>query len=233
MATRATTKTKKTAGAASKTGSVSKPKAGMRSRPKQRRDADLSKERILDVAEEEFSEYGFDFVSVKDLAEAAGVSQGLIHHHFGSKEGLWEAVAARYVKLFSKNQVRRDWTEDVTPEFIEKMFRRYFHYYQKHPRALKFGLWSVIRSPEGEWQGEKEIFGEVLRTTMDAQAAGIIRSDISAFHVLMAFRGMVKVWLTDKHHCCPLVNLDPDDPSLDGEFIDMAIKLVFCEPKKK
>jgi AcrR family transcriptional regulator len=46
--------------------------------------------RIRDAAIEQFGEHGFD-VGVRAIAKAAGVSPGLVNHHFGSKDGLHKA----------------------------------------------------------------------------------------------------------------------------------------------
>jgi AcrR family transcriptional regulator len=47
-----------------------------------------------------FAEKGFDSVTVRDLASASSVSVGLINHHFGSKEGLREAVDEYFMAQF-------------------------------------------------------------------------------------------------------------------------------------
>lgn len=47
--------------------------------------------RIRDAAIELFAERGMDGTTVRDIAQAAGVSPGLLRHHFGSKEALREA----------------------------------------------------------------------------------------------------------------------------------------------
>jgi TetR/AcrR family transcriptional regulator len=39
-----------------------------------------------------FAEREFEGVSVRDIAERAGTTHGLIRHHFGSKEGVWRAA---------------------------------------------------------------------------------------------------------------------------------------------
>ena len=44
--------------------------------------------RIRDAAMRLFAERGLDGTSVRDIARAAGVSGGLIRHHFGSKDAL-------------------------------------------------------------------------------------------------------------------------------------------------
>ncbi len=50
------------------------------------------RERILLAAIRLFGERGFAGASVRDIAAEAGVSLGLIRHHFGSKQGVREAL---------------------------------------------------------------------------------------------------------------------------------------------
>lgn len=51
--------------------------------------ADLTgRARIRDAALAEFADRGFKGATIQTIADAAGVSTGLIRHHFGSKEGL-------------------------------------------------------------------------------------------------------------------------------------------------
>jgi AcrR family transcriptional regulator len=50
--------------------------------------------RIRDAALRLFAERGIDGASIRDIARAAGVSGGLVRHHFGSKEGLRDACDA-------------------------------------------------------------------------------------------------------------------------------------------
>ncbi|MET0434632.1 MAG: helix-turn-helix domain-containing protein, partial [Cellulomonas sp.] len=55
-------------------------------------DDDLTaRARIRDAALRLFADRGIEGVSVRDIAAAAGVSAGLIRHHFGSKDGLRDA----------------------------------------------------------------------------------------------------------------------------------------------
>lgn len=52
-----------------------------------------TRERILDVATELMTAAGFHPVAVDDVATQAGVSRPTVYRHFGSKLGLFEAVA--------------------------------------------------------------------------------------------------------------------------------------------
>lgn len=54
--------------------------------------AQATREKILRSAENLFGEHGFDGVSVRQIALAAGVPVALINYHFGGKEGLYRAI---------------------------------------------------------------------------------------------------------------------------------------------
>ncbi|WP_375770387.1 TetR family transcriptional regulator [Archangium gephyra] len=47
---------------------------------------------ILAAATREFADQGYAGATTAGIARRAGVTQPLVHHHFGSKQGLWEAV---------------------------------------------------------------------------------------------------------------------------------------------
>jgi len=47
--------------------------------------------RIRDAAIELFADRGIEGATIRDIAQKAGVSSGLLRHHFGSKDGLRDA----------------------------------------------------------------------------------------------------------------------------------------------
>ncbi|WP_405934529.1 TetR/AcrR family transcriptional regulator [Streptomyces longwoodensis] len=70
-----------------------RPRTRGRGRPRRTEPAD-TRDRILDTARAEFSRYGYDGTSVRGIAKAAGVDSALVHHYFGTKEGVFEAAVA-------------------------------------------------------------------------------------------------------------------------------------------
>lgn len=84
----------------------------MRSVSKEPADVDRSdltaRARVRDAAVQLFGRSGFN-VSVRTIADAAGVSPGLILHHFGSKQGLRETCddyVLQKVREYKKQAVR-------------------------------------------------------------------------------------------------------------------------------
>ena len=68
-------------------------------RKRVRLDYDDRREQILSAARRLFTARPYSEVSMADLAEAAGVTRGLLHHYFGSKRDLYLAVVRQLVKV--------------------------------------------------------------------------------------------------------------------------------------
>ncbi len=60
--------------------------------------------RIIDAAEELFSEHGLDRVSIRDIIKAAHANLAAVNYHFGTKEDLIAAVFER--RIVPLNQAR-------------------------------------------------------------------------------------------------------------------------------
>lgn len=61
-----------------------------------RESASKTKEVLIDVALEVFSEKGFVGSTTKDIASRAGVTDGLIYHYFASKEEIMTAILDKH-----------------------------------------------------------------------------------------------------------------------------------------
>ncbi|MGV9293439.1 TetR/AcrR family transcriptional regulator [Amycolatopsis sp. NPDC003676] len=68
--------------------------------------------RIRDAAMRHFGEHGFERATIRGIAVEAGVSLGLVRHHFGFKQELREACDAHLAKLLRQlnDQVPADLT---------------------------------------------------------------------------------------------------------------------------
>ncbi|WP_017587725.1 TetR/AcrR family transcriptional regulator [Nocardiopsis ganjiahuensis] len=87
-------------------------------------DPDLTgRARVRDAALKVFAEHGFKGATVQLISAEAGVSTGLIRHHFGSKEGLRAACDAHAIGTLL-DQARRALEEEASaPGFATSMYR--------------------------------------------------------------------------------------------------------------
>lgn len=85
-------------------------------------------DRILSAAEQAFAERGFDGVGMKAISASAGVSQGLLHYHFGTKDRLYERVIGRRATRINDERMALleavDWNaHDTLAQVLEAMYR--------------------------------------------------------------------------------------------------------------
>jgi AcrR family transcriptional regulator len=78
--------------------------------------------RIRDAALEQFARHGFEGTTIRGIARAAGVSPGLVQHHFGSKEGLRRACDDAVLELV-RRKLRATQGGDLTnPTFLAGLY---------------------------------------------------------------------------------------------------------------
>jgi AcrR family transcriptional regulator len=128
------------------------------------RDADGTRQALLDAARRRFARDGYSSTTVRDIAQDAGVNVALISRYFDSKEGLFEACLTHTAK-----EMGRERPDDITVDkLVQSILRR------------------VTDAPEGELTLQLLL---LLRSSGDERADGIRRSTIEQFAERMASAG--------------------------------------------
>ena len=91
---------------------------------------------LLRAALEVFGGKDFDDVSVDEIADAAGVSHGLIFQYFGTKKDLYIATVAPLIEEF-RAQIQPD-PELPPPERLRQSLRTYAQVIFEHPEGYRF-----------------------------------------------------------------------------------------------
>jgi len=96
-----------------------------------------TREDILEVAYQEFSENGFAGARVDEIAEKTQTSKRMVYYHFGSKEGLYQAVLERaYERIRGHEQAAR--FEDLAPEqALRAIISHNFDYHFEQPEFVR------------------------------------------------------------------------------------------------
>jgi AcrR family transcriptional regulator len=106
------------------------------------RDAQATRQRLLDAATEEFAARGIAGARVDRIAETAQANKAQIYHYFGSKDGLFDAVFDRIV-----NATVTDTPIDPSdlPEYAGRLFDRY----RRHPEIQRLATWYRLERADG------------------------------------------------------------------------------------
>ena len=83
--------------------------------------SEATRTQILDASEALFAERGFAGTSMRAVAVAAGTSQALLHHHFGTKAGLYEAVKLRFTERYDRQRGSPDETHRPTIAVVQPL----------------------------------------------------------------------------------------------------------------
>lgn len=100
-----------------------------------RRTADEARRLILDAAEKRLADVGPAGLRLQDVAADVGVSHPTVLHHFGSREGLVEAVVARSISALNRTLFDAMRTFDPTRDRPEEMIDRVFEVFSDRGHA--------------------------------------------------------------------------------------------------
>ena len=146
--------------------------------------------RIARVAARLFAEGGFDATSVRAIAEAAGVTKPTLYYHFGSKQGLGEAILTRPMALMAQRQaaLADDEARGSDPVgLLAAIFQLNLDFVVDDPDRSRF-VYAVCFGPVGSgFRDEVHQYGKSFDQTLGQAAsrladAGIIDRDrVAAF----------------------------------------------------
>lgn len=155
------------------------------------RDAEVTRQAILDAAEEIFAENGFDGARIDAIAEASEYNKSLIFHYFGDKLGLYAEVLRRSDREMTALQVRvlapllADETIVGNPRafkgLLETIVGIIFDYLAEHPRLMRMLVWEQAEN----WQTYAKIISQFDTSDTEpfrelfqrALGAGLLRFD--------------------------------------------------------
>lgn len=67
-----------------------------------------NKEKIFDVSIDLFSEYGYDGVSIRQIAGQVGIRESSIYNHYKSKESILDEILNYYIEQMLSNEIPLD-----------------------------------------------------------------------------------------------------------------------------
>ncbi len=168
-----------------------------------RHDPEASRAAILNAAEGLFLERGFAGASMSSIAKSSGVTKSLIHHHFGSKEALWDEVKRTRFQHYYNQQMQMLSQDAPSMELLRDSMFVYFKFLKDNPKQLRLTWWMWL---EGTMLcGDDEMMTELRKTAIRRisllQEQGGLRADVKPEFVLMTFLGVIHGGFTEDWVC--------------------------------
>ena len=191
----------------------------LRDSPRQQRRSlasENTRARILDAARRVFAERGFAATSMSLLARETGVTQSLIHHHFGSKRDLWNHLKVVYGDEYQRRAGPLDVTGD---DPIASWTEHFFRFLEANAELVRLIAWAGLDADDELPDRMIEVTRSVDALFRKQQREGRIRADVDPVHAHIMISLCVTGWLQSRPIACALSGLDPDDPGLDERFL--------------
>ncbi|HTT53081.1 MAG TPA: TetR family transcriptional regulator [Streptosporangiaceae bacterium] len=180
------------------------------------RDAERSRQALLEAALDEFSERGYAGARVADIARRAGVNKQLINYYFGSKEGLYLAVQQAWLAR----------EENFAPADLpmSELVVRYLADAVRDPRALRLLLWRGLA--DGSAPGDSRSRQPDVDQVKARQADGELAADLDPAAVLLAGMGMIAAPLAMPQVARELFGLDPSGEEFLARYGEQIRRIV-------
>jgi TetR/AcrR family transcriptional regulator len=192
-----------------------------------KRDAERTRERILDAAAVEFGEYGFAGARISAIAARAGVNQQLISYYFDSKEGLYRALQDRW-RLISAGASQPELPiADVVAAFLGLSVEQ-----RAFARLL---AWDGL-ADTGNDAGEPEpYFTEMVEDVRRRQRAGELADELDPAYVLLMLFAAALAPTVIPQIARRITGLAADSPQFQTEYAEQLRRVVerLADPSHK
>ena len=130
-----------------------------------------------------FAEQGFDGVSMRGVAEAAGVSKANIYHHFSSKEALYLAILKASAAETAMLVENLEDDEGGFDERLKEFARAYQHHLIDRHLSSRLLLREALSGDEQKGkiiadQVVGNVFRRVIAILRAGQESGVLREDL-------------------------------------------------------
>ena len=196
--------------------------------PGNQRDPEATRNALLEAAEDIFLRKGFGNTSLSEIARRAGITKSLIHHYFGSKEGLWREVKPRRFMHYADRQMEMLQTGRPDVKLMKDSMAFYFDFLRRNPQIVRILAWMFLEQDQKECLDlDRELIAHGVEKTRESQKLGLLRDDIDPRFIVFVFIGLCQNWFQDKVHFQESFGTDGIAGDLDANYLETILKIFF------
>jgi AcrR family transcriptional regulator len=157
-----------------------------------------TRNRLIEAAEQVFSELQYHDASIVKITEAAGVGQGTFYLYFASKQEIFDELVRdlnRRIRHAMAAQSQQGTTR-VEQELLG--FKGYFEFAAEHPGLYRIIRQSAFVSPDiFKWHYDRvsERYVAALREAVDRHELGAIDPEVAAWALMAAGETIGLRWI--------------------------------------
>lgn len=157
-----------------------------------RRDAALTRAKLLESAIDEFSSEGYSGARTERIARQAGTNIRMLYHYFGSKDDLYVAVLEAVMADLRHDELRLDAEEEEPLAGLLHIADFVDHHFATHPRLRKLLAFENLNEARHLARSNRipemssPVIALIRRLLVRGVAAGVVRPGIDALHLYVA-----------------------------------------------
>ncbi len=170
------------------------------------RNAEKSREAILQAAESLFARKGTRRVSLAEIAKQAGVSRGLPSYFFHNKGTVSRTVMERAAERVRRSVLDpiRSFPQTNPSQILSELIDRYIDYLAANPYVVKLLHWDALeRTAERKTRQPPNIPANVLLEAVQVLAERVGKKRIGGMEIIDLLRSIVAMCLFPFQHSPP------------------------------
>ena len=193
----------------------------------------LTRLRILEAAEAEFSEKGLFGARIDSIAQNAGVNKRMIYEYFSNKEGLYKTVLINVYNRISLWEAAFSTDSGNPVEVIRDLVHSYFEFLAEDQSFVRILMWenlngAALLREAGQSDLKAVALGFIGKTIAKGKADGVFREDADEYQVTVSLLNFAFSYFTNVHTLSYVLSsnlLDRKAISERADFIaDILIK---------
>jgi TetR/AcrR family transcriptional regulator len=183
------------------------------------------KQKILEASLEEFSEYGYEKANTDRISKKAGVSKGLIFHHFGSKENLFIITINKCIDdiLFEFNDINILGEDFIS--IIMKLMQTKYEFFIKNPMHYKLIINGFYNTPKKLKAQLQQRYSEIKQIGFDIIVDIIkglpLKKDVSIDHIVSVIAVITNVVESKYLHYFTEESFEKFYDAVKNEYIEL------------
>lgn len=190
------------------------------------RDGESTKAIVLKAARQAFADHGFAGTSLAMISQACGISDGLILHHFKSKENLYrmvqEDLAAEYMAAILPPAGN---TQGARQTALDAL-RVAFEYWSRDSTYFRISLWAYLENQSAFIEQEAKLTAGLAENIRAMQVQGQADANFSPFALLTMTIGPLHFWLRHRDLFKEALHLEKSPEELDKDFEEEFIRMI-------
>lgn len=193
--------------------------------------SDITKQKILDAAETEFSERGLYGARVDEIAERAGVNKRMLYAHFGNKEQLYITVLTMVYNRMAQADSELLADNPSCTDMIRRVIKGYFSFLYENPTFVRMLMWENLNHADYIRASDAKLLkGQSIRLLQEAIAKGIangeFRTDLDLENVVLAINMMCFSYFSNIHTMSYLLQKDLKGEAAVQSYADQVTEMI-------